>query len=147
MVKSYERQQDNVGDIYRFCNDAHKWNTISKFISFSVIVLFLIKEISHYLHNRSYIKIQANILYNIIILLLNIWILIFLKCDKISTRTRGVHILCDKVCQALATGQWFSPDPPVSFTNKTDRHNTTEILLKTPSNKQTKIIVIIIHCS
>ena len=66
---------------------------------------------------------------------------------QISTRTRGVHILCDKVCQALATGRWFSPDPPVSFTNKTDRHNTTEILLKTPSNKQIKIIVIIIHCS
>jgi len=34
--------------------------------------------------------------------------------------------LCDKVCQWLATGQWFSP---VSSTNKTDRHDITEILL------------------
>jgi hypothetical protein len=85
------RQQDNVGNIYRFCNDAHKWNTISKFISFSVIILFLIKEISHYLHIRSYIKIQANILYNIIILLLNIGILIFLKCDK---RGRSENSTC-----------------------------------------------------
>jgi hypothetical protein len=28
------------------------------------------------------------------------------------------------------TGRWFSPEPPVSSTNKTDRHDTTEILLK-----------------
>jgi hypothetical protein len=29
---------------------------------------------------------------------------------------RGVldTTLCDKVCQWLATGQWFSPDTPVS---------------------------------
>jgi hypothetical protein len=30
----------------------------------------------------------------------------------------------------LATGRWFSPTPPVSSTNKTDRHDITEILLK-----------------
>jgi hypothetical protein len=35
--------------------------------------------------------------------------------------------LSDKVCQWLATGQWFSPGPPVSSTNKTDRHDITEI--------------------
>jgi hypothetical protein len=34
--------------------------------------------------------------------------------------------LCDKVCQWLATGQCTL----VSSTNKTDRHNITEILLK-----------------
>jgi len=28
------------------------------------------------------------------------------------------------------TGRWFSPDPLVSFTNKTDRHYIIEILLK-----------------
>ena len=38
--------------------------------------------------------------------------------------------LCDKVCQWLATGRWFSPGTPVSSTNKTDRYNITEILLK-----------------
>jgi len=38
--------------------------------------------------------------------------------------------LCDKVCQWLATGRWFSPDIPVSSTNKTHRHDTTEIMLK-----------------
>jgi hypothetical protein len=38
--------------------------------------------------------------------------------------------LCDQVCQWLATGQWFSLGPPVSSTNKTDRHDITDILLK-----------------
>jgi len=28
------------------------------------------------------------------------------------------------------TGQWFSPGTPASFTNETDRHDITEILLK-----------------
>ena len=35
--------------------------------------------------------------------------------------------LCDKVCQWFATDRWFSP---VSYTNKTDRHDIAEILLK-----------------
>jgi hypothetical protein len=39
--------------------------------------------------------------------------------------------LCDKVCQWLATDRWFSP---VSFTNKTDCHDITEILLKVALN-------------
>jgi len=45
---------------------------------------------------------------------------------------RGVldTTLCDKVCQLLATGRWFSPGTPVSSTNKTDRHDITEILSK-----------------
>ena len=38
--------------------------------------------------------------------------------------------LCDKVCQLYVAGRWFSPDTPVSSTNKTDRHDITEILLK-----------------
>jgi hypothetical protein len=38
--------------------------------------------------------------------------------------------LCDKVCQSLATGRWFSTGTPVSSTNKTDRHDITELLLK-----------------
>jgi hypothetical protein len=31
-------------------------------------------------------------------------------------------------------GQWFSPGTSVSSTNKTDRHNITEILLKVAFN-------------
>ena len=50
-----------------------------------------------------------------------------------------VYTLCDKVCQWLATGRWFSPGPPVSSTNKTDRHDIAEKLLKVALNtiKQT----------
>jgi hypothetical protein len=42
--------------------------------------------------------------------------------------------LCDKVCQWLVTDRWFSPRPPVSSTDKTDRHDITEILLKVALN-------------
>ena len=37
---------------------------------------------------------------------------------------------CDNVCQWLTISRWFSPGTLVSFTNKTDRHDITEILLK-----------------
>ena len=47
---------------------------------------------------------------------------------QISIRVRCTT-LCDKVCQWLATGRWFSPGPPVSSTNNTDRRDITEILL------------------
>ena len=45
---------------------------------------------------------------------------------------RGVldTTLCDKVCQGLAIGQWFSLGIPVSSTYKTDLRDITEILLK-----------------
>ena len=43
---------------------------------------------------------------------------------------RGVldKMFCDKVCQWLATGRWFSPGTPVSSTNKIDLHDITEIV-------------------
>ena len=37
---------------------------------------------------------------------------------------------CDKVCQWLTTGGWFSPDTPVSSTKKADLYDIAEILLK-----------------
>jgi len=43
-------------------------------------------------------------------------------------------ILCDKVCQWLAAAGWFSPSTPVSSTDKTDRHDITEIVLKVVLN-------------
>jgi hypothetical protein len=42
--------------------------------------------------------------------------------------------LCDKVCQWLATGRWFSLCTVVSSTNKNKRHDITEILLKVTLN-------------
>ena len=47
----------------------------------------------------------------------------------------NLHYVCDKVCQWLTAGRWFSlwillfPS-----TNKTDRHDITEILLKVTLN-------------
>jgi hypothetical protein len=67
---------------------------------------------------------------------------------RISIRARCTT-LCDKVCQGLSTGRWFSPGPPVSSTNKTDRQNITEIFLKVVLNtiKQTKQTIIKQYCS
>ena len=42
--------------------------------------------------------------------------------------------LCDKVCQWLATGCWFSPGTQVSSNNKADCHNITKLLLKVALN-------------
>ena len=54
---------------------------------------------------------------------------------RIPLRRCVLHTtLCDKDCQWLATGRWFSLGNPVSSTNKTDRHDITEILLKVALN-------------
>ena len=54
------------------------------------------------------------------------------SCEVEPRSWQGVldTTLCDKVCQWFAAGQWFSPGNQVFPTNKTDRHNITEILLK-----------------
>jgi hypothetical protein len=60
-------------------------------------------------------------------------------CEFWSRSGGGVqHYLI--VCQWFVTGRGFSPSPPVSSTNKTDRHDITEILLKGALNtiNQTK---------
>jgi hypothetical protein len=58
---------------------------------------------------------------------------------------RGVFdtTLCDKVCQSLVAGQWFSLGIQVSSTNKTDRHNITEILLKVALNTITLTLTLL----
>ena len=45
--------------------------------------------------------------------------------------------LCDKICQLLATGRWFSPGTAVSCTIKIYRHDQNEILLKGALNSIT----------
>jgi len=59
---------------------------------------------------------------------LTLWVLIPLRWGVLDTS------IWDKVCQWLAAGRWFSPGIPISSTNKTDRHNITEILLKVELN-------------
>ena len=65
---------------------------------------------------------------------LTLWVRIPLRRCVLDTT------LCDQVCQWLTTDQWFSPGTLVSFTNKTDHHDITEILLKVALNtiNQTK---------
>ena len=48
--------------------------------------------------------------------------------------------LYDNVCQRLAAGRWFSMGTSVSSTNKADRHDITEILLKVALNTITLYI-------
>ena len=61
-------------------------------------------------------------------ILLTLWVWIPLRRGVLDTT------LCDKVCQWLVAGWWFSPGTPISSTNKTDRHDVTEILLKVALN-------------
>jgi hypothetical protein len=56
-----------------------------------------------------------------------------LRSTKYCTTYKEIH--CHilgmlRVEMTLAAGRWFSTGPPVSSTNKTDRHDITEILLK-----------------
>ena len=60
--------------------------------------------------------------------------MLWVRIPLIARCPRYNIILCDKVCQWLATGQWFSLDTPVSSTNKTDHHDITEILVKVALN-------------
>ena len=59
---------------------------------------------------------------------LMLWVRISLRWGVLYTT------LCDKVCQWLAVGQWFSPGTPDSLTNKTYCNDITEILLKVVLN-------------
>ena len=54
-------------------------------------------------------------------------------CVRLPLRARS-RTVCVPVCQWLTAGWWFSPGPPVSSINKTDRHDLTEILLKVALN-------------
>ena len=89
----------------------------------------------------SYGSCIYNFLCNQCLSLLMLWV-------RISIRARCTT-LCDKVCQWLVTGQWFSPGPLVSSTNKTDRHDINEILLKVALNTINQSIhtCVLIFCS
>ena len=78
--------------------------------------------------------VRYNYLCNQYLSPLMLWVRIPLRRGVLDTT------LCDNVCKWLATGLWFSLDIRVSFNNKTDRHNITEILLKVALNaiNQTK---------
>ena len=69
----------------------------------------------------------------------------FIKVIKECHSLINLFQLIDKLYQWLTAGRWFSPGTPVSFTNKTDHHDITEILLKVALNTitSTKLIDIL----
>ena len=76
-----------------------------------------------------------NYLCNQCLSLLMLWVWIPLGWGVLNTT------LCNKVCQWLADGWWFSQSTPASSTNKTDCHNITEILLKVALNSINPILI------
>jgi hypothetical protein len=85
----------------------------------------LIKKYSQFINFNIYIwssKVSVHIVH-----IRHLW-------QQLQLKWGALYILCDKVCQWLAAGQWFSPGPPVSSTNITDCHDITEILLKVALN-------------
>ena len=85
----------------------------------------LILILSAYTHDIEGLWSYGSWIYNylcnqcLLPLMLWVWISIRARCT----------ILCDEVCQWLATGRWFSPGSLVSSINKTGRCDITEILL------------------
>ena len=67
-----------------------------------------------------------------------------LSCEFEPRSWQGVldTTLCDKVCQWLATDRWFFPGTLASSTNKTNRHDITEILLKMALNTITHTLTL-----
>jgi hypothetical protein len=57
----------------------------------------------------------------------------------LSTQDTGLAATSDKVYQLPAHGRWFTPGTPASSTNKTGRHDITEILLKVALNTKYQI--------
>jgi hypothetical protein len=83
------------------------------------------------LRSWSYGGWNYNYLSNLCLSPLKLWIRLRSWRDELNTT------LCDQVCQWLTTGWCFSTGTPVSCTNKTDRHDITEILLKVALNTVT----------
>ena len=81
-----------------------------------------------------------NYLWNQCLSPLMLWIRTALRLGVLDTT------LCDKVCQWLVAGRWFSLGTLDSSTNKTDCHNIAEILLKvmlnTISHKPSKMYIL-----
>jgi len=62
------------------------------------------------------------------------------KFESLSWRGVLDTAICDKNCQSCVAYRWFSSGTPASSTNKTDRHDITEILLKVTLNTINQLI-------
>ena len=61
--------------------------------------------------------------------------------NPIHSEVYSIQHYVIKVCQWLTTGRWFSPGTLISSTNKTERNDITEILLKVALNTINQIIL------
>ena len=104
--------------------------------------MIIVCHICHFviLGNSFKYKILINDFYELGLWSYVSWIYIYLRNQCLSPLTLWFRIpikrvvldttFCDKVLQWLATIRWFSTNTPISSTNKTDRHDITDILLK-----------------
>ena len=104
-------------------------------IHFSLFFFLFKKKIRRPSWSRS--LLHGSWIYDYLCIPMVYWEIKIYKC--LSPLTLWVRIpldttLCDKACQWLAAGRWFSPGTPVSSTNKTDIHDITEMLLKVALN-------------
>jgi hypothetical protein len=109
--------------LYLKINNIFQSDNIFISVFFSIFVVFSPKILS----NRNTKQSNVGNLYlehTHYISLLTLWVRTPLRWCVLDTT------LCDKVCQWLATGRWFSPGTLVPSTNKSDCHDTAEILLK-----------------
>jgi hypothetical protein len=95
------------------------------FILYSILIYILFEQAPSW----SYGSWIYNYLCNQCLSPLALWVRILLRRGVLLDTT-----LCDKVCQWLAAGRWFSQSTLVSSTNKTDNHDISEILLKVMLN-------------
>ena len=119
-----ERESNQNMTIYRLDSVS---SSVSKFYSVCIVYLFVLM-FSIWCEGPSWSWTYGSWIYNYLcnqcLSPLMLWVRILLRWGVLDTT------LCDKVCQWLAAGQWFSLGTPVSSTNKTDHHDKSEILLK-----------------
>jgi len=94
----------------------------------NIYIIYLLKLYQNTYHRNGavrvvivwYLDLQLPI-QSVPITWLKLWVRIPLRWGVLDTT------LCDRICQWLSTGRWFSPGTMFSSTNKTDRHDITEI--------------------
>ena len=108
-----------------FCAGEKLLRILSVFTVFTVFRFFRLLTDFVCLYNYEFWLSLCKIVRSSVILLLPLFFInISLRQGVLDTK------LCDQVRQCLAAGRWFSQGTPVSSTNKTNRHDKTEILLK-----------------
>ena len=139
-------QSTNFEIVFKRRNIQQRWSTIPPSSTRPIPIIAGCSQVttrvnSHHYHMMpittgcnqvtTYGSLIYNYLCNLCLSPLTLWVRIPFRRGVLDTT------LCDKVCQWLAASPWFSVDTPVTSTNKTDRHNMTEILLKVALNNLT----------